>query len=201
MEENLFIIHSSAIIRRGLTSILQEYFKFEVTQLGSTDELNPFSRIEGRIIIILIQEGIKLAPVLEAKLKQNNKVFTIAISPNEREHSSGSRYDFKINLEADVLQIQQIIQLARNSVIKQKLAGTIHSDELTQREIDVLKKIALGLANKDIADSLNISIHTVISHRKNITEKLNIKSISGLTVYAIMNKLLDISDISPEELV
>ena len=59
----------------------------------------------------------------------------------------------------------------------------------------------MGFANKEIADKLFISIHTVISHRKNITEKLGIKSISGLTVYAIMNNLLDLEDINPEELI
>ncbi len=201
MEENLFIVHSSAIIRSGLTAILQEFFKFEITQLNSIDELNPFNCISDRIIIILIQDGFKLPPTLEAKLKQNNQLLIIAISPYEKEHHTSGYYDFKINLEASPLQIQQIIQLAKNAIVKHKNSPIINSEELTQREIEVIKKIALGLANKDIADSLNISIHTVISHRKNITEKLNIKSISGLTVYAIMNKLLDISDINPNELI
>ncbi|NJO92945.1 MAG: hypothetical protein HC831_31265, partial [Chloroflexia bacterium] len=48
---------------------------------------------------------------------------------------------------------------------------------------------------------LFISIHTVISHRKNITEKLGIKSISGLTVYAVLNKLIDTESINPEQLI
>jgi DNA-binding CsgD family transcriptional regulator len=47
-----------------------------------------------------------------------------------------------------------------------------------------------GFANKEIADTLNISIHTVISHRKNITEKTGIKSLSGLTIYAITKKII-----------
>jgi DNA-binding CsgD family transcriptional regulator len=62
---------------------------------------------------------------------------------------------------------------------------------LSAREIDILKEVALGYPNKEIADHLFISINTVITHRKNITEKLGIKTIPGLTVYALMNKLID----------
>lgn len=58
---------------------------------------------------------------------------------------------------------------------------------LTAREIEVLVLITKGLINKEIAEKLNISTTTVISHRKNIIEKLGIKSVSGLTIYAVMN--------------
>ncbi|PID92423.1 MAG: hypothetical protein CSA96_03195 [Bacteroidetes bacterium] len=61
---------------------------------------------------------------------------------------------------------------------------------LSEREVDVLKQVALGYANKEIAEALYISVNTVISHRKNITDKLGIKTIAGLTVYAIMNNLI-----------
>lgn len=64
------------------------------------------------------------------------------------------------------------------------------NDDLTSRELEVLKAITKGFSNKEIADFLNISIHTVISHRKNITEKTGIKSISGLTIYAISEKII-----------
>jgi len=66
--------------------------------------------------------------------------------------------------------------------------------ELTSRETDVLQLIAQGLTNKDIADNLNISLNTVLSHRKNITSKLGIKTVSGLTFYAIMHGLVSSSD-------
>ena len=59
--------------------------------------------------------------------------------------------------------------------------------ELSAREIEVLFLITKGLINKEIADKLNIGLTTVITHRKNITEKLGIKSVSGLTIYAVMN--------------
>ena len=53
-----------------------------------------------------------------------------------------------------------------------------------------------GHSNKEIADKLNISIHTVISHRKNITEKTGIKSLSGLTIFAISKKIIPLENIS-----
>lgn len=64
-------------------------------------------------------------------------------------------------------------------------------EELTAREIDVLRGIARGLLNKEIADELHISINTVLSHRKNIVEKLGVKTVSGLTLYAVMNGIID----------
>jgi len=70
------------------------------------------------------------------------------------------------------------------------------SEELTSREKLILKHVALGLTNKEIATKLYISTHTVISHRKNITRKLDIKSVSGLTVYAILNGIINMEDVS-----
>ena len=73
--------------------------------------------------------------------------------------------------------------------VKQKEQGT---EELSDREKDVLIQVVKGLSNKEIADVLCISQHTVVSHRKHITRKLNIHSSAGLTIYAIVNKLITI---------
>ena len=59
----------------------------------------------------------------------------------------------------------------------------------------MLIAIAKGMMNKEIADQMNISIHTVISHRKNITRKTGIKSVSGLTVYALLKDLISEDDL------
>ncbi|MGM9831474.1 MAG: LuxR C-terminal-related transcriptional regulator [Paludibacteraceae bacterium] len=67
-------------------------------------------------------------------------------------------------------------------------------EELSDREKEVLIELVNGLSNKEIADKLFISIHTVISHRKNIVNKLNIHSIAGLTIYAIVNHLVELRD-------
>jgi len=66
---------------------------------------------------------------------------------------------------------------------------------LSDREIEVLSLIAQGYINKEIADMLHISITTVITHRKNIMEKLDMKSVSSLTIYAVMNGYVDIHNI------
>lgn len=63
--------------------------------------------------------------------------------------------------------------------------------ELSPREIEVLIQVTKGLINKEIAEKLNISLTTVISHRKNITEKLGIKSVAGLAVYAVMHGYIE----------
>ena len=69
------------------------------------------------------------------------------------------------------------------------------TEELSEREKDVLIQVVRGLSNKEIADVLFISTHTVISHRKNIARKLNIHSTAGLTIYAIVNKLVDLNSL------
>ena len=69
------------------------------------------------------------------------------------------------------------------------------ANTLSAREIEVLVLVTKGLINKEIADELNISLTTVISHRKNITEKLGIKSVSGLAIYAVMNGYIDADSI------
>ncbi len=63
--------------------------------------------------------------------------------------------------------------------------------DLSDREIEVLVLVSKGLINKEIAEKLGISLTTVITHRKNITEKLGIKSVSGLTMYAVMNGYIE----------
>lgn len=67
-------------------------------------------------------------------------------------------------------------------------------DTLTERETDVLKLLAEGKSNKEIADNLNISINTVITHRKNISQKTGIKSVSGLTIYAVVQNLISLEN-------
>ena len=66
--------------------------------------------------------------------------------------------------------------------------------ELSEREREILVSVARGKTNKEIADLHNISIHTVISHRKNISRKTGIKTIAGLTVYALLNNMIDEAD-------
>jgi DNA-binding CsgD family transcriptional regulator len=91
---------------------------------------------------------------------------------------------------------------------KEKIIGTIKeildsrsgqtSDsqafKLSEREKTIVRLVSLGLTNKQIADQLFLSAHTVITHRKNISSKLGIKSVSGLTIYAIVNNIITIDE-------
>ena len=74
-------------------------------------------------------------------------------------------------------------------------AGEKGKSVLSKREIEVLSLVAQGLINKEIADRLCISLTTVITHRKNITEKLNMRSVSALTIYAVMHGYVDFDKI------
>lgn len=67
--------------------------------------------------------------------------------------------------------------------------------DLTDREKEILVSVARGKTNKEIAGDRHISVHTVISHRKNISRKTGIRSVSGLTVYALLNNLIDQSEV------
>ena len=69
-----------------------------------------------------------------------------------------------------------------------------NQEELSEREIEVLAHIVKGKSNKEIADILCLSTHTVMSHRKNIVRKLNIHSTAGLTIYAIVNGIISLND-------
>lgn len=82
--------------------------------------------------------------------------------------------------------------LSAMPVLSVSQASSQEVDALSERERDVLVQIVNGLSNKEIADVLCISTHTVITHRKNITRKLNIHSTAGLTIYAIVNKLVNL---------
>ena len=90
----------------------------------------------------------------------------------------------------------------KSDEIEQKLSATMRSnpsdqrgdgEELSAREKEILVCVAKGLLNKEIADHFNISIYTVITHRKNITRKTGIKTVAGLTVYALLNNLIDMN--------
>lgn len=67
--------------------------------------------------------------------------------------------------------------------------------QLSAREIEVMSLIVKGMINKEIADRLNISLATVVTHRRNIMEKLGLKSVSALTIYAVTRGYVDIGEI------
>lgn len=96
-------------------------------------------------------------------------------------------------IEDDILRPALLRNKARCAQ-RQKTASE-ETEELSARERDVLVQIVKGLSYKEIANVLHISTHTVISHRKHITRKLNIHSSAGLTIYAIVNHLVDLGSL------
>ena len=85
---------------------------------------------------------------------------------------------------------EDIVRTVSEAVDAPSQVSPQESHELSDRERDVLILVARGFTNKEIASELNISPHTVISHRKNIVHKTGIRSVAGLTVYAVLNKLI-----------
>jgi DNA-binding CsgD family transcriptional regulator len=74
-------------------------------------------------------------------------------------------------------------------------ADTAAKEQLSQRERDVLMCVVKGMTNKEMADKLCISIHTVLTHRRNIAKKLEIHSPAGLVIYAIVNGIVKVDEI------
>ena len=93
-------------------------------------------------------------------------------------------------LETLIEQIESFLSLADANSHSENNKG------LSVREVNVLRLVVSGYTNKEIADQLSISLNTVLSHRKNITANLGIKTVSGLTFYAIMNGYISGTDMS-----
>ena len=97
--------------------------------------------------------------------------------------------------------IRRLEQLTKQNDVTRNISDMVfkngmNSDEaLSDREKDVIIALVQGMSNKEIADHLCISVNTVITHRRNIARKLQIHSPAGLTIYAIVNNLVDISSV------
>ena len=195
VKKKVLIVESSVIIAEGLMKILGENTHLEV--------LSPLFDIEclkgriatGRPDILIINPTL----LPQSKRQEFSSIIhdcpdmtLLAFVYQHVEQSSLRMYHGIIDIYEERSHICEIIM---DCCSQQKPVSEPQTDEneyeLTKRELDVLVQIAKGLMNKEIADKLNISIHTVISHRKNITRKTNIKSVAGLAMYAMMNNLME----------
>lgn len=105
----------------------------------------------------------------------------------------------------DTLYIEAVRKLERDCAQNMKnrmetegecaVGDTVAADTLSDREKEVIICVVKGMANKEIADKLFISVNTVMTHRRNISRKLQIHSPAGLTIYAIVNGLINLDDI------
>ncbi|MCR5709964.1 MAG: helix-turn-helix transcriptional regulator [Bacteroidales bacterium] len=113
-----------------------------------------------------------------------------------------SVYNLQLDLDHHTcIEDEVLVPMVRMLESPGSTASTRHTggepaqESLSDREKEILVSVARGLLNKEIADLHHISINTVITHRKNITRKIGIKTVPGLTAYAILNNLIDINSI------
>ena len=192
----IVIAEPSTMLRIGLERLLEELPDAEV--VFSTDNLSSlYARINALrpdILIInpLLFDYAKRA-TLRAEFDQlpNLRVVGLVTAYLESQHQR--QFAGVIELNDDIQRIKSTL----NQVARSVQSDDDESDTapLSDREKDVLICLSKGLKNNEIADQLNISVHTVITHRKNIVRKTGIKSVAALTVYAILNNLIEEKDI------
>lgn len=199
MEIKVIIVHGSEIIQQGLYVIIKNLFDQESVLLKSTEELKNYQTINGAKILVLVDSQLDHDMISKTPLYKHNSLSIIMIRNNSEAKTCQENCDCCFNLSDSKSRIYDLLNPFL--ITKNNNSENTSSSLLTVREIEVVKLVAFGKTNKEIAEELFISIHTVISHRKNITEKLGIKSISGLTVYAMLNNLIDTSTLDPESLI
>jgi DNA-binding NarL/FixJ family response regulator len=189
----ILVAEPSYLIRKGMSALLNELKA--VTQIEEISGADDLRELLHNLMphIIIINTSISSLPEVEQCMKKHASEATIISIFNSPLPSSSNEKTLSVFDGKDVL-----LTKLRNQVksIQQSTSHQDNSEELSEREKEVLQKVALGKTNKEVANELFISAHTVISHRKNITRKLGIKTVSGLTVYAILNQLISLDDIS-----
>ena len=195
MSNRIIICEASEIITNGLYEIIQGMSGFDVVmRLDSPESLTEKLLVSDANILIInpLLMGFNSQNMVSQWVKENPQLVCIALITTYMEESTLKNFDGIIGINDSKLKIiNKLNQIAQSSDKNEKPDDV----ELSKREIDVLVAVAKGLMNKEIADQMNISIHTVISHRKNITRKTGIKSVSGLTVYALLNNLIDETEV------
>ena len=191
----IIIAEPTAIIFEGLSAIfLKSALKFYVTKAETLDEIQQlYTKRKSDMIIIspsLVQNNVKQFNALK---KQFDNTPWVALVYAYYEPQLLSIFDATIAISEAPETIVATVNKILNTEPKEQ---SQLQDVLSDREIDVLKLLASGLANKEIADKLNISINTVITHRKNISQKTGIKSLSGLTIYAVVQKFVTLENLS-----
>ena len=194
MSNRVIICETSEIITAGLYDIIQGIAGFDVVmRLDSPENLSEKLLVSDANILIINPSllGFNGQGQITQWAKENPQLICIALETSYMDESTLKPYDGIIGINDSKLKI-----INKLNQIAQSDKGERSDDvELSKREIDILVAVAKGLMNKEIADQMNISIHTVISHRKNITRKTGIKSVSGLTVYALLNNLIDETEV------
>ena len=195
-DNKIIIVEPSPMVCAGLAS----YFD-DCKQISIVSQLDRIDRMEEKLAafnpdVLIINPLLIAYDANEHFMKicrDYSNVIPVALVSSYVE--AGILKQFK-----DVIEIndskQKVVTKIFNLLSDNKLTqDKPESVELSNRETDVLVALVKGMTNKEISDKLFISVHTVITHRKNIIRKTGIKSVSGLTVYALLNNLVDESEI------
>ncbi len=187
---NIVVLEPSKILYEGLyVSISKSEYDYSFFCVDSLIELETLL-IKREISMVLINPCIvqnRLKEFINLK-KQYTKVRWIGIVYSFYDNSLLKQFDNIFPITEDVSKIIRII----NKTCNNKSSDNPKDEHLTEREIDVLQWLAKGLSNKEIADKLNVSIHTVNTHRKHIMDKTGIRSMAGLTIYAVSKGIISL---------
>ena len=191
-KKKIILITPSKIIARGINAILSDYGDFRLEAI-----LSDISRENENVLkntsvdIIIIDTGLwgySSRRQFRSLISEYSDAAIIGVNTLALDEESKKLYDelFSIYDAPSV-----IINKLRAANTSERELSEQNRNELSIREQEILVCVAKGMLNKEIADKFNISIHTVITHRKNITKKTGIKTVAGLTVYALLNNLID----------
>lgn len=191
MLDCIVIIERSEIIKQGLINIIsQNKISKKICAFDSFDELISKSCSAEYPVIITnpacLHENITKTKKLY-KFPQDSNFIAIVYSYIEKDIITS--FDDAIYIDDAPGSIINKIKACK------KIKHETKEHSLSKREIEILKELIKGNTNKEVAEELCLSVHTVVTHRKNIMEKTAIKSLSGLAVYAILNNIMDIQEI------
>jgi DNA-binding CsgD family transcriptional regulator len=192
----VIVICQSDLILAGFAELLKGCDANEVIALRRCDELIDYSTLTGHILVLTsTEEQKRSSSFVNQILASATGIQFLTISTETESQYSNQIINLYDPQSLIYYKINEVLNTFRSDTSKE--ADT----ELTRREIDVLQLVTKGYSNKEIADQLFVSTHTVISHRKNISEKTGIKSTSGLTMYAILKKIIDMNEIEASDLI
>ena len=194
MEQLKYIafVEPSAIVKEGIISILEKYkLNFQSFWFKSSKELyENISKSHINIIIInseISTNEINFIKKIKSEFAKAKWIGIISVS-QQREFSKIINDSIYINDN------EETIYNTINNLLHSDTKSNNFEEVLSERETEVLKLLVQGKMNKEIATELFISIHTVVTHRKNITNKLGIKSTAAMAIYAVANNIIDLND-------
>ncbi|KKB47809.1 hypothetical protein HMPREF1212_03657 [Parabacteroides sp. HGS0025] len=194
----IVIAEPSAIVRNGLEAILKRLpggLRVQFSEIATIETLTEDLRTHMPDILLInpsIPGYFTIPHLKEMTGCPNMKCLALVYSPID--HSLLRYYDDQINILDSVDEIS--LKLERLHAKSEEEADGDEQQTLSSREKEIVVCVVKGMTNREIADRLFLSTHTVITHRRNIARKLQVHSASALTVYAIVNKLVELSDIN-----